>query len=135
MLGGNGNDQLEGNLGEDTLDGGAGDDRLFGGNGIFDDTLIGGTGNDTMSGEGGDDIFVFEDGFGQDEITDFDALSAGEFIDLEAVTEITDLSDLTTNHMNQSGADVLIEDGLGNSITINNTQLADLGEDDFFFGI
>ncbi len=132
MTGGNGNDRLEGNLGSDTLDGGAGDDTLFGGNGDFSDTLIGGSGNDTMSGEGGADIFVFDNGFGQDVVTDFDAFSAAEKIDLSRVTAITDFADLTANHLDQNGADAVITDGI-NTITLNNVLVADLGADDFEF--
>ncbi len=132
MLGGNGGDRLEGNLGEDTLDGGAGDDELFGGNGAFDDTLIGGAGNDSLRGEAGSDSFVFEDGFGNDTIYDFNAFDAAEKIDLVAVTAISDYADLTANHMQDVGVDVVITDG-SNTITILNAQEADLGSDDFVF--
>lgn len=132
MNGGNGNDRLEGNLGEDTLEGDAGDDELFGGNGAFSDTLNGGAGNDTLAGEAGADTFIFVDGFGQDVITDFDAFSAAERIDLSLVSAITDFADLTANHLSQDGANAVISDGV-NSITLNNVLITDLGADDFEF--
>jgi Ca2+-binding RTX toxin-like protein len=54
LSGGDGNDQLYGDLGDDLLIGGNGNDSIFGGPGA--DTLTGGTGNDTFyyynSGEG-----------------------------------------------------------------------------------
>jgi len=132
LLGGNGNDRLEGNLGADLLDGGAGEDVLFGGNGTWSDTLIGGAGNDRLTGEGGADLFVFVDGFGQDVITDFDAFSAAERIDLRAVLAITDFLDLLDNHLSQSGANVIVTDGL-DTITLLNVSVASLGADDFDF--
>jgi RHS repeat-associated protein len=46
-----------------------GNDYLFGDFG--EDTLIGGAGNDTLEGYGDDDIYYFELGGGQDQITDF----------------------------------------------------------------
>lgn len=132
LLGGSGNDRLEGNLGADHLDGGAGDDELFGGNGNSSDTLIGGAGNDRLAGEAGTDLFVFADGFGQDVITDFDAFSSAERIDLGAVSAITDFADLLANHLSQSGANAFITDGI-NTITLLNVSITDLGAEDFDF--
>ena len=75
MLGGDGNDTLEGRALDDTLYGGIGSDTLYGGTG--NDVLYGGTGQDTLHGDagadtqfGGDDqdIFVLDDGFGADVI-------------------------------------------------------------------
>jgi Ca2+-binding RTX toxin-like protein len=68
-----GDDVLDGGAGNDTLDGGIGHDTLKGGAG--DDTLIGGEGDDLLSGAAGNDVFVFAEGFGQDEITDFKGLN------------------------------------------------------------
>ena len=53
MLGGTGNDLLEGNTGNDVLDGGSGNDVLAGGAG--DDQLLGGSGNDVLDGGAGVD--------------------------------------------------------------------------------
>lgn len=56
-----GHDSLLGGDGNDTLDGGAGNDTLDGGAGF--DNLLGGVGTDT---------YVFDLGYGQDRIVDFD---------------------------------------------------------------
>lgn len=140
VRGGNGNDAAQGGSGDDKVQGGAGDDTVEGrsGNDYLrgndgDDTLIGGSGDDTLKGDAGQDIFVFEDGFGADRIVDFDAADPGEKIDLSGVTEITDFTDLTGAHMTQSGSHVIIDDGLGNTIRVNNTVLSDLTADDFLF--
>lgn len=98
LMGGNGNDILEGNFGDDHLDGGEGDDRLSGGEG--NDRLEGGIGADTLIGGNGDDTYIadtsdtyLEEGQdlegGYDTIhinSDFD-LSANNF---EAVTLLGD---------------------------------------------
>ncbi|WP_082017927.1 calcium-binding protein [Leisingera sp. ANG-Vp] len=162
LNGGIGNDQLNGGSGNDVLRGGAfnqerflpplsymiaapthdmvledtGNDTLDGGQGR--DTLDGGLGDDLLTGGAGDDWFVFWDGFGSfgnDTITDFDAASSGEVIDLSTVSSITDMADLLENHIRQEGEDVLIEDAHGSTITLLNVNLADLDETDFNFDI
>ncbi len=55
-----GSDNIEGGAGDDTLKGGAGDDTLAGGAG--DDILYGGDGADTLKGGAGDDILYGDDG-------------------------------------------------------------------------
>jgi len=156
--GGNGNDTIDGSRGNDTLsgarandvlNGGLGDDTLSGGSGF--DGLIGGDGHDTIDGEGGADIiegrsgddtltggagaddFIFEEGFGNDIITDFNATGNGEDIDLSQISAIVDWSDLESNHMTLLGLDVLIDDLAGNTITLLNVDIADLGQLDFIF--
>ena len=149
VFGEDGNDILRGGAVDDLLDGGAGDDAIFGGTGI--DTILGGAGNDSIDGRGGfdtinggagndsltggfnADIFVFEDGFGVDIITDFASTSNAERIDLSAVLEFTDFADLSANHLTQSGSDVIIDDGLGNSITLTGVDISDLDAIDFVF--
>ena len=69
LNGGNGNDDLQGGNGNDTLIGGAGDDILYGGD--DNDILMGGSGNDKLQGGLGSDTYVFGQGFGQDEIINF----------------------------------------------------------------
>lgn len=140
MGGGSGNDILTDGDGIATLAGGSGDDQLLGGGG--GDYLFGGGGNDTLSGQDGDDemsgktgndTFVFD--AGADKIKDFEATTDLERIDLSAVNAvITDFTDLVDNHMSQSGSDVVIDllDGT-NSLTLLNTQLADLNEVEFVF--
>ena len=158
VFGGNDQDLIDGGAGSDIGRGGNGDDILNGG--ADGDVLFGGTGRDTVNGDGGDDVifgrggfdilnggagddllegglqadqFIFEDGFGNDTITDFASLNNAERIHLSDVTEITDFQDLIDNHMSQVGADVLIDDGLGNTITLLGVQLSDLDAVDFVF--
>ncbi len=140
LAGNDGNDSLYGGADNDTLYGGDGADRAFGGNGHDrayggngNDTLNGDTGNDTLTGDGGSDRFVFSGAFGIDRITDFDAVDNAEKIDLAAVAAITDYTDLENNHMAQVGADVVISDGLGNTITLVGVSLAALDQNDFAF--
>ena len=135
LFGQNGNDGMWGGQGNDFLDGGADNDRMIGGAGF--DTLLGSTGNDTMIGAFNADTFIFTDfggGFGNDIIQDFAATNDLERIDLSRVAGIADFNDLVANHMNQIGSDVVIDDGSGNTITLQNVQLADLLDgNDFIF--
>jgi Ca2+-binding RTX toxin-like protein len=75
LNGGAGNDALSGGLGNDVLAGGAGDDSVSGGDGS--DVLNGNAGNDVLNGGLGLDLFVFQAGFGQDRVEDFDASAVG----------------------------------------------------------
>jgi hypothetical protein len=65
LRGGDGNDTLTGGTGTDALIGQEGNDWLLGGDG--NDTLIGGVGNDTLSGGNSNDLLI--GGFGDDSIT------------------------------------------------------------------
>ncbi|WP_218967103.1 calcium-binding protein [Snodgrassella communis] len=67
--GGKGNDRLYGSQKDDTLIGGEGNDHLYGGAG--NDILIGGAGNDYLEGGNGSNIYVFDKGFGQDIINNY----------------------------------------------------------------
>jgi Ca2+-binding RTX toxin-like protein len=69
IIGGNGNDVLNGVVGNDTLNGGNGNDNLNGGAGL--DVLVGGAGNDTLTGGADADSFVFSSATGVDTIGDF----------------------------------------------------------------
>ena len=149
LAGGNGDDTLMGKAGNDTLKGWKGDDSMAGGDG--DDSLLGSFGNDTMDGglgkdtllgaDGDDlmtgglqaDLFVFVNGFGNDTIADFAATWNAEKIDLSGVTAIVDFADLSANHVAQVGADVVISDGAGNTITLETVNLGDLDVNDFLF--
>lgn len=131
LYGGDGNDKLWGGYGNDTLIGGAGADRLFGYNG--NDILDGGAGNDILKGQSGSDTFVFYDGAGADIITDFEANNNNEKIDLSNVSDIISWADLSSNHMVFSGNNVIISDGNGNTITLNNVDINDLHASDFIF--
>ena len=131
LYGGAGNDRLFGGPGDDQLFGEEGNDSMRGGAGF--DTLNGGSGNDTLFGSINADVFVFEDGHGDDQIADFHANNDSEKIDLSSVTAITDFSDLMDNHITQTGGNVVIDTGSGNSITLIGVNLADLDTADFMF--
>ncbi|MEM0899248.1 MAG: calcium-binding protein [Pseudomonadota bacterium] len=131
LNGGGGNDTLNGLAGNDALNGGGGNDTLEGRSG--NDTLNGGAGNDTLSGNGSNDVFVFTGAFGNDVITDFEATNANEDIDLSGVASIFGINDLINNHMSQVGSNVVIDDLGGNTITLQNVNIADLDASDFIF--
>ena len=157
-FGGNGNDLVDAGAGSDILRGGSQDDILTGGTG--DDVAFGGTGRDSLSGDDGNDLlfgrggfdilnggagddtleggiqadqFIFEGAFGNDTITDFAATNNAERINLSAVNAISDFQDLIDNHMSQVGADVVIDDLNGNTITLLGVTLSDLDAIDFVF--
>ena len=67
-LGTDGPETLWGTASGDLILGLGGDDTLYGRDGA--DVLVGGTGNDALRGEEGDDLYLFEAGFGQDEISE-----------------------------------------------------------------
>lgn len=131
ILGGKGHDHILAGSGRDTLLGGAGNDRLLGQKG--NDTLNGGSGNDLLIGGGGRDQFIFANKSGNDRIKDFNARNNKEDIDLKAVTDITGFRDMVNNHMSTSGGDVIIDDGKGTVITLQDVTLSDLGKGDFIF--
>ncbi|MCP4859521.1 MAG: PKD domain-containing protein [Fuerstiella sp.] len=56
VLGGAGNDDIEGGRGNDILFGGSGRDKLFGGNGA--DIMVGGDGRDKLKGGRGNDLLI-----------------------------------------------------------------------------
>ncbi|MEM6762387.1 MAG: calcium-binding protein [Pseudomonadota bacterium] len=128
LRGSRGDDTIDGGQDGDLLHGGADDDELIGRGG--DDNLNGGTGNDTLTGSGGFDTFVFKNGFGNDVITDFNGSNL-ERIDLSDIAGIVNPADLFANHLTQDGGDVLFDDLNGNTIVIQNTQLANLDAGDF----
>lgn len=148
IFGGDGNDRLFGNAGDDQLSGGFGDDLLKGG--IDDDTLLGGdgfdvlhggdgndvlngqVGNDTLTGGTGADVFKFKTGDGADVITDFHG-GEGDQISLHGVSDIVDYADLVSNHLVQSGSNVVIWMDANNQITLANTALSDLTAEHFLF--
>ena len=129
--GAGGNDTLIGNNARNILSGGYGNDGLDGRGGR--DILNGGTGDDELTGGAGFDRFVFGDDDGNDVITDFNARANKEDIDLAEVTRIKTYRDLKNNHMSQVGDDVVIDDGAGTVITVQNTVIGDMNKGDFLF--
>ncbi|QUJ76025.1 M10 family metallopeptidase C-terminal domain-containing protein [Sulfitobacter albidus] len=126
-----GNNTLWGHDGGDKIFGRAGNDALLGMSG--NDTLYGQDGNDRLWGGGGADQFMFENGFGQDMIMDFDPLASGEIINLHAVAAFTDFADLDANHLSRAGDNTLISDDDGNTITLLNVDRDALSIDHFAF--
>ncbi|PCH72383.1 MAG: hypothetical protein COC12_06200, partial [Rhodobacteraceae bacterium] len=116
--------RIEGGNGSDQLFGREGVDTLFGGNG--DDTLNGGDGNDTLNGGFGRDTFVFATGGGRDVIEDFNR--GNDSIQLEGFGMNRAQA---LNAAAQGGADVVIDLGGGDIITLLNTDLASLTRSDF----
>ena len=92
------------------------------------------TGDDFLTGGFGDDVFIFADGHGDDTITDFTAgIGTNDAIDLSGVTDIVDLADLLANHATDVGADMVIDTGAGNAITLIGVNVSELHNDDFLF--
>ncbi len=147
LIGRGGGDTLKGGDGKDTLKGGDSKDRLFGGKGNDElgggkgndkmtgnggnDTLNGGKGNDKLTGNKGGDTFVFSKG--DDVVTDFDAFSNKEKIDLSGVSAITGFTNLKNNFLNDVAGNAVIDDGTGNTLTLTGVDIADLGRGDFIF--
>ncbi|MCR6636864.1 peroxidase family protein [Devosia sp.] len=139
LSGAGGDDLLIGGLGTDTLNGGAGLDTLEGGDGVDtlngdggNDILDGGFGNDIMNGGGGNDTFRFNDAFGDDTISGFDANPAGggqDRLDIAAlgITAITFASGVA---IVQQGANTLVTIG-DDTITLNGVNVAAVTEADF----
>jgi Ca2+-binding RTX toxin-like protein len=133
LYGGDGLDQLWGGDSNDVLDGGIGKDRLYGEAGAdtmigggSKDWLTGGDGNDSVNGGGGSDIFIFRAGDDADTFTHF--INGYDKMDLTAMNlSFTQVRALA----HQSGADVVIDFGGGDSITIDNFTMAKLTSSDF----
>jgi Ca2+-binding RTX toxin-like protein len=81
LVGGDGNDTLFGSEGDDSLyggeygatgssylDGGKDNDHIIGGENA--DTLVGGEGDDKLAGGFGDDTYIYNTGFGEDQVSD-----------------------------------------------------------------
>ena len=113
---GNGVINIEGTEGDDYLIGTATGDSIIGLAG--NDTLVGSKGNDTLTGGAGVDTFIYNDGDGNDVITDY---TEGELI------KITDASiDKITKGKKTAANDIIfkvgkgtitVKDGVGKKIT------------------
>ncbi|RFP89874.1 hypothetical protein DZK27_05305 [Rhodobacteraceae bacterium 63075] len=145
FFGGTGNDTMQGGgteatrffggQGNDVVEAGSGDDTI-GGNAGFD-TIDSGAGNDLIYGDFNADTFVFNEGHGQDTIADFDAFNDFEQIDLSGLAGMSlgslNLGSGASGDAIQSGSDVVISTGGGNTITLIGVNIADLGSADFIF--
>jgi Ca2+-binding RTX toxin-like protein len=114
LLGHWGNDTLVGGDGNDNLDGQADNDDLHGEAG--NDSLYGGAGSDTLTGGTGQDTFVFQVGYDQDQINDFenniDRIDLRDF-GLSGTTE-------AFSYATESGGHIEFDFGNGDILTVLN---------------
>jgi Ca2+-binding RTX toxin-like protein len=125
ILGTNQINYLEGSEGNDTLYGEAGAD-----------TLVGGFGNDLLNGGAGNDVFIFEGGFGQDIITNFEGEGAagGDVIRILSDAGLADWAALQAATTYDSGASIAtIDFGGGNSLVVQGVTAA-FQQQDFQWG-
>lgn len=127
LLGGTAVKGIGNDLGN-VITGGKAANRLSGLGG--NDTLNGHRGNDRLTGGTGSDTFIFDNGYGSDIVRDF--VHDIDLIRLTSMTGIDDFDDLA-GKMKQAGDDVVINFGDGDKLTIKNTVLGTLSEDDFLF--
>ena len=90
------------------------------------DRVIGGGGADTLTGGSGNDHFVFQAGFGNDIVTDFDSNPAGgqDLLDISAFG-ITAADFASRISLTDLGSDILvtIDGNASQTITLTNAQL------------
>ena len=79
------------------------------------------------------DTFVFYAAFGNDTITDFDAVDSNEKIMLIDIDTIESFADLAANHMTQGDGGVLIDDHAGNTIWVADVLIDQMDSSDFLF--
>jgi len=109
------------------VDGFAGGDTVNGGNGP--DVLIGGAG-DQLTGGSGPDVFLFRPHFGANTITDFDAHNDSIQFDPSIFAN----GAAVLAHATDTASGVVIDDGLGDTITLTGVQLSQLSAGSFLFG-
>lgn len=117
-INGTGNDDgnvITGNKGNNVLSGGAGND-----------TLDGAHGNDTLRGGDGFDTFVFNHGGGKDHIQGF--TDNVDYIHSDMVKSQADFDALSVK---QVGADVVINFGGGDTLTIDHINIGKIDYNDF----
>ena len=139
ISGGAGADMIYGNHGGDVLQGGSGSDKIYGGQ--DSDTISGGASGDRIYGNLGDDLLTGGDGYdyfyvtsngGNDTITDFtyfvDYLAIQSNINGSGIASAADV----IARASQSGSDVVIDLGAGNSVTLSNYSATSLNSLDVF---
>jgi Ca2+-binding RTX toxin-like protein len=133
MVGGDGNDTLDGAGGNDTLFGGAGHDTLFARGGT--DRVTGGTGDDMLITTTGNHTFVFGPGFGNDQISGFDAAPGGGQDHLDIVEfGITAATFAASVAIAQDGANTVVTIG-SDTITLLGANAAAVTETDFILAV
>jgi Ca2+-binding RTX toxin-like protein len=103
---------------------------------VWNNVFDGRGGDDTLTGGLGDDAFVFRLGEGSDAITDFSPLAASnnDVIELVGFGAAFDSFAEVMAAASQNGADVVIDFGSGQTLTLQNLTLAALASADFIFG-
>ena len=127
LAGGRGADTLHGGRSADRLVGGDNGDRLYGGGG--GDHIEGNDGIDKMTGNGGQDVFVFRRGDDHDVITDFNAGSGGDKIDLRDAG----VASFQMMSRRQIGSDTVLSLGEKNTLTLEDVDASDLVASQFLF--
>ena len=98
------------------------------------DTLFGATASDKLVGGTGSDTFVFQLGGANDTISDFGAGSGvGDVVRILGFGTAVDSFSDVLSIASQDGANVLINFGAGDSLTLANIALESLVADDFSF--
>jgi hypothetical protein len=95
-------------------------------------TLTSTAGNNLFVGNGHPDTFVFASDFGKDVINDFRATGRGHDVVQFNKSVFDSFADVLA-HATQSGQNVVIADGTGDSLTLKNVKLAALDKHDFHF--
>jgi Ca2+-binding RTX toxin-like protein len=111
-------------------------DVIVGKANVWNNVFDGRGGDDTLTGGLGDDAFVFRLGEGSDAITDFSPLAASnnDVIELVGFGAAFDSFAEVMAAASQNGADVVIDFGSGQTLTLQNLTLAALASADFIFG-
>ena len=122
--------RLAAGAGRDTIHGGGGNDVIVGGAGA--DRIYGDTGNDKLTGGSGADAFVFAVGTGHDTITDFHNIAAtgDDMIWITHAMKIAMQTSESTDAMTHVTS-VLLDFGAGDTVTLTNWHVADIGTSDF----
>ena len=104
-----------------------GDDMIVGRGG--DDILGGGYGRDVLVGGAGVDTFVFDDGYGNDRIKDFDAKGGAGFKDL-IQADFAEIESIA-----RSGKNTVIDFGDGDTLTLVDIKPNEIDQTDFYNNI
>ena len=97
------------------------------------ETLAGTAGNDIFTATGNNETFVFAANFGKDTITDFNPSGSNhEIISFGSATTFASYAAMLADAA-QEGANVVIHDAVGDTLTLANVKLSSLQRADFHF--